>query len=390
MRRERRERRALRWMRKFPVTTLIWSQYTLFVLWPAVRTGRGIAREAFVPLGIGFIVPLLVELFFAPVGVSRGSRPRSLPQRGVLFVTLFGIMALFLTAQLGQGLYQTQVQGGSASPLAAMLTPFSAWAFVGPIWLLYGASTNQWDNRWALRWVWLAAAAIAVHAISIARIAPAASYFVLVAFMAPILGVLRLRAVAVMAIAAIMVWPLAYSVRNTNRVQQGALAAEIGRHDPENRLEMNRNLDLLAQFEDVPVSAGQPSVVAVARYGIVPRFVDSDRDELATATRLNTALGGAPTSAASLTMLGGVYALSGELGLVLYLIIVSLGIAFTIRLRHPLASAALGIMVVQMLWIESTYPDGMAAAIQAMISTAAAWITLGAFRARSPTWLPRQ
>lgn len=68
----------------------------------------------------------------------------------------------------------------------------------------------------------------------------------------------------------------------------------IGAYD---RLRYNEQVSRAAQIPELPVEVGQPDLVEIIRYGLVPRILDPDRPNLGTAKKINAYLGGGTTSA---------------------------------------------------------------------------------------------
>jgi len=196
-----------------------------------------------------------------------------------------------------------------------------------------------------------------------------------------LVGFVRLRWLWVGLAVALLVWPLLFGVRNA--IRQDITAAALGNAYGPDALSRARE-DLLLERAAIvgdAIYVLEPSAADVLRFGLIPRALDPGRGELSTGKALNVAMGGTSSSSTTFTTLGTIWSLNGGfVGVMIYSGFVAA--AFSLVYRHvtPIRLAIVVLLVYHVIWIESTYPDNIAAVLQGLVSLTAAWALMALLR----------
>lgn len=361
-----------RWM-KYPVTFVLTLQYGVLVLLPAIIEGD---RSSFV-----FWVPLVaigVSLYIEWVA-SRFKRRSSLSRRPTtltgLAVGLVGVVAIALQTTLGAGTYAAQIGQLRTSALASLLTPFSSWSIVGAALILYSWSHKGCSRRQALAMLGaLVLFEVVWSVVAVGRTAPGFQYALTVATGAVIVGLIRLRDVALATLVALVVWPLVFQLRQDTR-------RSVSGHTPTGQIEEaseRLQLDLLLAYaEHIRVPSDElMAPLDILRYGLIPRALDSGRPELAVGSVFSVAVGSTPQSSVSFTTLGSLYSQGGWLWVVTFSALVALVVTVLLYRDSTWAFVVAICTVWQLLWIETNYPQNITGLLQVLVSTAGAYLAL--------------
>jgi O-antigen/teichoic acid export membrane protein len=398
LRREERRRRIEEQLRRrptliierFPVSILLAVQYGAMLVFPAIVHHTQPEHLMLTVCGVGIGIAFVIEIMMARIPPGNRERPRAgVTPRSAAVIWMIGIVAQTGVVLIGKVSFGTQLSGGSHSHLTSLFTPLSTWLYFGPVmflwlwrqgrvtraavWVVLGLS-ESWQLLLALRTA--VTYEVATFALAMTCIA------VLVRF-------IRLRWV-VLSIALIPVlWPPLYHLRNDTRQSQTAAYPISGEAPASQRLREDLNFAHILDLPEVPDSSIRPSLLTEVRFGLLPRFIDSGRSDLQTAKVLSAAEGGNGNSAATLTTLGDAYALQGWWGVALLVASLTLAMGIAVRRRSPWGYMLASILVFSGIWIESTYPDCLAAVLQASVSLVVMAIAITILRLnRTEPWSP--
>jgi len=293
----------------------------------------------------------------------------------VAIVTGTGAVALLAATWLGAGTYATQVGATNASPLTTLLTPLQPWLTVGSGFALASWYAGTLSRRAVIVLIAVALAAQLISALSIARLAPVMNFGLCLGAALVMVGFIRPRWILIGFAAALLVWPVLYAARDAARTEVLGLAAQSSL-DPSSRLREDLLLQQAAVFGDA-TRLPQPSAMDILRFGLIPRALDPNRGSLPGGTTLSLALGSTSTSSSTFTLLGTIWSLDGGyLGVIIYVGSVCLAFSLVSRRLTPVRLALAMLLVSQLLWIEATYPDNLAAVLQGLVGLAFAWVTV--------------
>jgi hypothetical protein len=121
----------------------------------------------------------------------------------------------------------------------------------------------------------------------------------------------------------------------------------------------------------------------MVRFGLIPRFVDPfPRPELATGKLVSVATGSSEDSSVTFTLFGNILVLGGwgVASLVVTVAAIATAVSLLLRKITPMRMALVVGLVINPLWIESTYPDFVAGVLQGWVSTAAALLMITVVR----------
>lgn len=364
-------------IRRYPVTLLLLAQYVPFVIIPALRYGTEGSGFIFGLLACGLATSVAVESVFVPLGTSGGKQRRIHPLSAVI-VTSVGLIATLGATLLGARTYGLQLGAIQVSKAASFLTPLQSWLVVGPLFGFYAARNGWMSKRGAFLLAGGAVAASFVNSLLSQILFTAFTVALALTFGALLCNMIRVRWIVLCTVAAVLLWPVLYNVRNQGRVVYAPtqFAAQPPNSASE-RLRLDKNMSLAANFT-APPNLGAPSLLQMFRYGLIPRALDPDpnRPTISTGQLLNAALGGSPNSSFSFTVLGNLDVLAGLHGMILYVAAIAASMAFAVRRRGVGALVFACLLVQQCLWIESTYPDGIGALIQGLTSSVVAFVFL--------------
>ena len=361
---------------RYPVTTIILVQYVPMAVLPAAYNSSQylgfICTLVAVAAGAAFAVEFTLSRFPAR---DRATALAPVGRAPVLCVAWIGTLATVGAALLGAGTYETQIGAAATSPFAPLLTPLVPWALAAAVWGLWGYRQGDFTRRILLEVLVPVVLGQCLYVVITAITAPLPSFALAIFAAAMVLGLVRLRTLAVAALVAILLWPAYQAVRNENRIGYGG--SVVAATQTVSALDRLREDLLLSQAAVVgdELDVPQASVADVVRYGLIPRALDPDRPPLPSGKLLNAALGGSARSSNTFTVIGNLYSLDGGLAAIaVYCSLLALWTAALVRRLSPLRLALFAITVHGMLWIEGIYPDSLIGLVQATVSVSLVWL----------------
>lgn len=371
-------------LERFPVTIVLGLEYGWMVVYPALlhhtQPERLMVSVCAVAVGLAFVVEFL--LAWLPRRPAMRPSP-AIDRRLATWVLLIGAVAQLGLVLGGNVSYATQSTGGSRSHFASVVSPLTPW-------LMFGAVLYLWlwrQGKVRRSTVFLVFGFVAVVELAVLRhtaaTAALASLALTLLFASALLGFIRLRWVALIIALIPIVWPPLYAFRNDLRHQQVETYSATGAPSASQRLREDLNFARIELMPIVPDPALTPSALRVVQFGLLPSAVDPGRGVLNTPGALTVAIGGPPTSASTFTTLGGAFALDGWPGVILFTVPVTLAMAWALRRRTVWGYLVAAVLVSDGLWIESTFPDSVAATLQACISLIAVAILAALLSRRS-------
>jgi hypothetical protein len=369
------------WFGKFPVTTILALQYGAMALAPAWYFENPnlsfIARVTLLGLMSSFAVEATCALLWP-------KPPGSLVPFSIVtptaakFIVVVGFCSTYISTLLGASTYATQVGAAAASPLAAIATPFSGWAYIGLGFLLYCFAKGEISRNSTLRWVLASALLSFADSIYSAITAGFARFALALAAGGLLVGLFKPRWLILGCLLSVILWPAVHELRNSNRadvVTSGSYGDDVS---ASSRL---REDILLGEANGFTTSnsLGQPGLLEMTYVGIVPRFLDPlPRPEVATGKLLSVATGSSSSSSVTFTFFGNIWLLGGDGPISLVLVVGSIAGAVSLALRRisPFRLALFMSVVLDPLWIESSYPDFLAGVLQSSVEIAAALLLI--------------
>jgi len=361
---------------RYPVTLLFALQYVGLAVVPAVINNNPYLPFVLSIAAVGLLAAFLAEWI---VGAAAGHLVDAQATRypgmaSVWVVTLIGGLALLGAVLLGAGTYATLVGLTTASPLTTLLTPLAPWLIIGCGFALASWRAGVLSRRSVIFLITVALASQVVSGLWVAKLAAVMSVALSVAAGMALAGFFRPRWLLVGFGVAIILWPTLYEARNAARGQIVASSvSQPSTLDASSRLREDLLLQQAALFG--PLKLPQPSAIDIVRFGLIPRALDPGRGSLPGGTTLSVAVGSTSQSSSTFTVLGTLWSLNGGFpGVILYVGCVALAICIIARRLTPTRLALAMLLVNNLIWIEVTYPDNVAAALQGLISLAIAWL----------------
>lgn len=364
---------------RYPVTMLLAVQYGVFAVWPAWHHHNPSFHFIWWITAVALLAAAAVETACsAPRRSTDGPVTAPVSVRAGIGLCVCGI---------GSHLVQTAADGihfgghAQISTVSTLMTPMRTWALIGCACLLLSWRAGHLSRR--RLWVVLAAVETVQFwyaVLVIGRSAPFMAFTLALATGCLLTGAIRPAVAAVGLVAVVVLWPTIVTMRNETRAATGA-DADFANYNAGGRLRE----DLLLQGADqlpAGVTLSHPSLLSTIRYGLLPRVVDRGRDPLHTSNDLSVAYGGVDTSSYTLTMIGTCRAFTGTGGMMM-LVAGTAGLVRFLRSREtPLRLAMVMVVVQAAVWIESTYPDAVAAVLQAAVSMSVALLVIRALERR--------
>lgn len=383
--------------RRFPTTLTLLAPYVLLILPPAIVFGNpriwfliGVALIALA----GAIVPELLiprRARATPLPTDIVEHGRGLVPLAVLAITTSSIVGL-AAAYSGKGSVAAQI--GVAEESAGFIGTIDSltrgWMIVGA-GLLFAAYIGGHCSRrllLAALVVPVASTAVAVYFTQIT--APLFQLITCLAMLALFLGVIKMRVVIIGMLAILVLWPTVFELRNELREEVGVQVSESVSATDRLRFDLlfARAQDLEIPLDiDMPGLLLHPSPIEMLRYGIVPRFLDPERDLVSTGQVINVALGGVSTSALSFGPVTTAYVLEGPVYLFFYYFLLSVYLNWIWRRRGRITAARLALLALvfhgPLGWI-STFPDTTIGMLQNIVAAVPLLLILSLFRRTEP------
>jgi hypothetical protein len=378
-----RAKASLRRPLRYPVTQLLGLQYLALAVFPAVIYGNTYLPFIVSVLGLALLTTGFVE-WLSRAALPRGGAnviARYPKPVAVWAITLTGAVATLGSIGLGATTYATQLGLTQASPLTTLLTPLVPWLLFGCAFALASWRVGGMSRKTTLLLIGFALAVQLTAVLQIGRTASLMSFALAIGAGLVLVGFLRPRWLWVGILVAILAWPTLYSVRNATRQDvAGSQFGPLFGPDAQSRLREDLLLERAAIVGDA-FSVPQPSAVDILRFGLIPRALDPNRGEISTSKALNVAMGGNSFSATTFTTLGTIWSLDGGfVGVMIYSGFVAAAFSLVYRRVTPLRIAVAVLLVYNLLWIETTFPDDVAAVLQGLVSLATAWALTAVLR----------
>lgn len=380
-------------LRRAPVTTQVAIPYAILIIPQALLNSNEHLGFIIGVLALALAGSTLVESFVRVRDRDRllaDSRRTLESYGGTLRFTAFlacavGQITGVVSAAFGVGTIAAQV--GLIRPPAALaqtVSLFSTWTVSGAA-LLVGAYLAGQLSRRTLHLSFLAIILLeAVRTSFTALTAHFISVLVYLVVLAVFAGTLKVRHCVVAVVAVVLLWPSVYQLRNDIREQSGVrVVATIGAYD---RLRYDEQISRAAQIPEVPIEIGQPDLLDILRYGLVPRLLDPDRPSLGTAKKINAFLGGGTTSAYTFLPVTTLYVLQGPVQTVLFYAALAVILAVALKCGTRLTPARLivfGLVSSGPLGWFTSYPDETIVSMQGILAAIPLLVTLGLGRRSS-------
>lgn len=360
--------------RLFPASVFVAAPYLALIVPVAIIQGNRQLPFILGVLGLALLGTLAAELALLTRRLRANpaiiAESADIPMLSIITASVLAVAALARVAFVasGGGSLLSQIMGQDSSRLASIAGIFAAWKLFAVGLLFTCVLRGVCRNRTA----WLGVAILALieiwAAFQTTITSPLIQFLSAVLLLALVLGLVRLRTLVVALVLMFIVWPPLYAFRNTLREDLGvAVDQSVSATD---RLRFDEQIALVTQFQ-VPVQAGQPGATEILRYGLIPRFLDSGRPDLATSRLINRFVGGSNTSSTTFLSIGTLYFFYGPGGILVYYSLVSVVFSLlTSRAARagPIALCLMAAAAWYLLGWASTFPDAIVGYIQAMVS----------------------
>lgn len=366
--------------RRFPTTVTLLAPYLFLILPPAFAFGNPqvwfLIEVALIALA-GTFLPDLAWPRRKRLEVQTGAEGSA---RGLFPVAFFAISTSSVVgiaaAYLGKGSVAAQigVTETSVGLIGTLDSLIRGWAIVG-VGLLFAAYIcNQISRKSFLVTLSIPVASAVGSAYFTQITAPVFGLITFVAMMALFLGVLKLRVAIIGMISILVIWPTVFEFRNELRMQEGVRVSESVSAMDRVRFDLlfarGQELDVPLDIE-VPGVLVHPSLADMLRYGLVPRFLDPEREIVSTGRVINVALGGNSSSSYTFGPVTTAYVLEGPVYLFLYYFLLSVYVNVLWRRGTKITPTRLALLALvfsgPLGWF-STFPDTTIGMLQNMVS----------------------
>jgi len=383
---------------RMPTTTLVIAPYVLLFLPPAFIFGNSSVWFLIRVLLIALLGTVLIDLAWPRVKPLKEPRVYLERYDRRLFYLSFSVISLstfvgVLAAIAGKG--SVAVQTGRAELTSGFIVKLDSltgsWEVlaVGLIVACYfGGQCTKKEMYFTLC---IGVLGTAIGAIFTQITAPLFNKLTFLAMFLLFLELIKFRAVLFGIFGTLVIWPTVYEIRNQLRLANGVgvsehlLAFDRLRFDTQfaRAQEINVPLD-----DNVSGILQNPGLLDILRFGLIPRFLDPDRDIVSTGLIINMALGGTETSAYTFGPVTTVYVLGGALYLLSYyaILAVVLNLVWQGGTRiTPIRLTLLGVLFNGPLGWLSTQPDTVIGAVQSLTASIPLFIALMMIRTKSGT-----
>lgn len=368
----------VRVLRRAPVTTMVVAPYALLILPAAAVTANPAITFIAGVLCFAVLGSIAVEMLplwrFDPrrltASVARLERyGRSLFWIGAA-CTLLGGMSGLINAFNGVGTITAQLSSAQAqNSFGTFMTLFGTWIYSGPALLIAAHLAGRCSRREVGLLLILALATQVGRATLTTITAPLISYLIFLLAMSLYFGLLKVRHCLLIALVVLAIWPTVFALRNQLRVEAGVLVSN--QIDAFDRLRYDQQI-ARAEFLPVGLDLGQPSLIEIVRYGVLPRFIDADRPSISTGALINAYLGGSAKSSLTFLPVTTLYVLEGPFQTVFFYACLALAVGLLLRGGSALSPVRI-VMFALILsgpldWF-AIYPDSTIGAIQGAIAS---------------------
>lgn len=364
-------------LRRAPVTTLVVAPYALLILPTAALTSNPAIGFIAGVLSFALLGSIAIEMLpiwrFDLRRLSASTTRLDRYGRSLFWIgaacTLLGGMSGLVNAFNGVGTITAQLSSvQTPSSFGTFMTLFSTWIYSGPALLITAFLAGR-CSRLEIGLLLGVALALQVGRATLTTItAPLISYLIFLMAMSLYFGLLKVRHCLLIALVVLAIWPTIFALRNQLRTEAGVLVSN--QIDAFDRLRYDQQI---ARAESLPVGLdlGQPSLIEIVRYGVLPRFIDVDRPSISTGALINAYLGGSAKSSLTFLPVTTLYILEGPFQTILFY--AGLALAAGLLLRSGSALSPVRIMMFSLIlsgpldWF-ATYPDSTIGAIQGAIA----------------------
>lgn len=350
-------------LQRFPVSIILTLQLAVTVAVPALIKETEPIETILGICAVAVAAAFCIELISSPLRV-RHTSPKIASLAAARWLLIVGLVAIAVTTIGGQGSYAVQLGLAELSPLVSIFTPFDIWATFGAVLYMWFYRENLISKRRA--WTAVGAVITAHAAAGLYRgiVGQAAAAIIALLIIALLMCLVRLRVLAVLIAALVLIWPTIYDFRDSLRHEVSG-ASVVSSDDAVGRLQLDEQMSLVGYFGPGSDQVAVPSASTVIRTGVLPSVIDSDRPPLNTGAMMSVATGGSPMNSRSATFFGNVYIFEGlvAVGVVAAAIAVIMGMAMR-RSRSPWAFMVAGIIYQYLMSFNASYPNGIAALLQ--------------------------
>lgn len=351
---------------RFPVTILLGAQMVLTILVPAYRGDDQSFGLLLAICAMSVAAAFYVELML--IGWrDRPERRVNISVGAAGFILGVGTFATVGAALGGQGSYAVQVGLVQQSAVVALFSPFTIWLFFGAVLFMWLYREGRIQRAHALLVLVGAVALQLLIGIERAILGPALAFGASLMVVAIFARLIRLRTLVVALLLLPVLWPPIYEYRNAVREELTGSSVE-SLENPLDRLNLNEQMALVTQLTPRPAGFTAPSLELLVRTGLVPRAIDPDRPTIDTGTQMSVALGGSRLSSTSATMMGNVYIFSGLLGVAAIAAATALSMKVALRRSSPWALAFAGLIYLNAMSFNASYPDVVPKMLQGIVS----------------------
>lgn len=358
--------RRLQTLQRFPVSILLTLQLAVTVIVPALLKGTEPLGTILAICTTAIVVSLCFEALASPI-VQFKNQVRTIRLKPARWVWGIGIAAIAVSTLGGQGSYAVQLGLASQSPLVSLFTPFVPWALFGAVlhmWFYVQGVITRRQAMWAVGTVIAAHAAAGLYR---AILGQAAAAIVTLLVVAVLMGLVRLRALAGIIAALVIVWPTVYDFRDSARKDVTGSSSVVSAEDPMGRLQLDEQMSLVGRFKPGGGQIDVPTATTVIRTGLLPSVIDSPRPPLDTGSQMSVALGGSYLNSRSATFFGNVYIFEGMtgIGVVAAALALAMGVAMR-RSRSPWWFMVAALIYQAGMSFNATYPNGIVSFLQGL------------------------
>lgn len=368
-------------IRHFPVTFAVGSPYIALIIPQALFFQNPatffILKVMIMALSATFATEFLLFRFKRKSrkilnGWTRSVRFKK-KSRNLITVTwiavVVGVVSALYGAAQGVGSVQVQIGAEEVSGLASTIASlFAGWLTVS-IGLAFASFQAGQCSKGQLRLILLCLCLTkAIIAYLTGITAPFMSFVIALATTCLLMGLLRMWQAVAIATLLLTLWPVIFKLRNEYRHDTGVRIGETNAFD---RLRFDEQVGSAAGFE-VPIKIDTPGLFEIMRYGLLPRILDPNREQLSTGVQLNIYMGGSETSAYNFLPVTTTYVLKGPIYLVLWY---SFWAFFVWKLwgagscNSPARLVILAIVVSGPLGWFATFPDATIGSVQTFVSS---------------------
>ncbi len=366
--------------RRYPATFSVLAPYLLLILPPAFVFGNS---------GVWFLIGVaLVAIAGTLIAEWILPRPKDLVSttnvdeygRALLYLGFCAIAVSSVVgvaaASAGKGSIAVQVGLEQVSPgiITNIDSLVEGWVVVGAGLMFAVHIGGQCTRKVLLISLSVAVFSKVMTAYLTQRTAPLLEFITFIAMMALLLGVVRARTIVVGILATLIIWPTVFEMRNELRVVEGVRVSQVVTAFDRLRFDLQfaraQGLQIPLDIE-VPGLLQHPTPIDILRFGLIPRFVDRDRDMVSTGVVINVALGGSDASAYTFGPVTTAYVLEGPLYLFSYYLLLAVLLNLIWRggtQVTPVRFVLLALVLSGPLGWFSTFPETIIGVLQNLVS----------------------